>query len=239
MRTDCLCGLCTKVDDDHRMAIMTFEEAHDQARALLDLHEWAEILGGAAAADALLDDASAPLCLPAARLIWQQQCDSVEEAPAAAGLPEPSPVPEARWDPEDESPPPPPPPVAASPSLSPTAQEEASPPPPVAVAEQGEDVSIPYPQLTLGLFIVLVLACFAAGLMVACCYKTARSPRTKSTLSVDTRVSFGYLQASRSRSDPLPSEGTVSSAMSSSKVNFKSGGLSQGPGVEDSVSRRV
>ena len=31
MRTDCLCGLCTKVEDDNRMAIMTFEEAHDQA----------------------------------------------------------------------------------------------------------------------------------------------------------------------------------------------------------------
>ena len=57
-----------------------------QVHALVDLNEYRHLLGDH-------DNGDGALCLPAARLIWQQQCDALGAARTAAGLPPPKPAP--------------------------------------------------------------------------------------------------------------------------------------------------
>ena len=89
---DCLCNLCANAT-----AMMSFDQAFEQVHALVDLNEYRHLLGDH-------DNGDGALCLPAARLIWQQQCDALGAARTAAGLPPPEPAPVVVVDEAEEAP---------------------------------------------------------------------------------------------------------------------------------------
>ena len=199
---DCLCNLCANAT-----AMMSFDQAYEQVHAgtrlgrgassytrrptahfsappspqvhaLVDLNEYRHLLGDH-------DNGDGALCLPAARLIWQQQCDALGAARTAAGLPPPEPAPvvvvdeaeEAPGTVEDDASPPPaaPPPTTAAPT---TGDELGTD----ALSQQAGDVVL-MPAWSFALIGAAVLVSLGLGIAAGCCVFRRREKATGTALT--------------------------------------------------------
>ena len=171
---DCLCNLCANAT-----AMMSFEQAFEQVHALVDLNEYRHLLGDH-------DNGDGALCLPAARLIWQQQCDALGAARTAAGLPPPEPAPVVVVDEAEEAAPgtveaaaSPPPAAPAATTAAPTTGDELETD---ALSQQAGDVVL-MPAWSFALIGAAVLVSLGLGIAAGCCVFRRREKATGTALT--------------------------------------------------------